>query len=31
MLDLLDVVTLVALFVLSLLYVHGCERLKGVR
>ncbi len=29
MLDLIAIVTLIILFPLSLLYVHGCARLKG--
>lgn len=31
MLDLVAVVSLVLMFGLSLLYVCGCERLKGIR
>jgi hypothetical protein len=31
MLDIVAFVLFVILFLLSLLYVHGCERLKGKR
>lgn len=31
MLDLLDAVTLITLFALSLLYVRSCDRLKGIQ
>lgn len=31
MLDVVAVVSLVLLFGLSLLYTHGCDRLKGTR
>jgi hypothetical protein len=31
MLDVVAVLSLVAMFALSLLYVDGCERLKGKR
>jgi hypothetical protein len=31
MLDVVVVLSLAAMFAIGLLYVHGCDRLKGIR